>query len=191
MGMLIVGLILFLGAHSTRIVAEGWRSTIIRRLGAKTWKAAYSLVSLLGLVLVIWGFGQVRQQPVQLWPAPFFMRHVAWVLTAVAFILLAAAYVPRNRIKARLHHPMALGVVFWAAAHLLANGNLGHVVLFGSFLVWAVLSFFAGRTRDRMSRTLYPAGKVSGTVITVLAGLAAWAVFAFWAHGLLIDIRPV
>jgi uncharacterized membrane protein len=191
MGMLIVGLVLFLGAHSTRIFAEGWRSTMIRRLGAGTWKAAYSLLSLFGLVLVIWGFGLARQQPVQWWPAPFFMRHVAWLLTAVAFILLAAAYVPRNAIKARLHHPMALGVVFWAAAHLLANGNRGHVVLFGSFLAWAVLSFFAARRRDRMARTLYPAGTASGTVITVLAGLAAWAVFAFWAHGLLIGIRPM
>ena len=191
MGMLIVGLILFLGAHSTRIVAEGWRSAIIRRLGAGTWKAAYSLVSLVGLMLIIWGFGLARQQPVQWWPAPFFMRHAAWLLTAVAFVLLAAAYVPRNRIKARLHHPMALGVVFLAAAHLLANGNRGHVVLFGSFLAWAVLSFFSARMRDRMARTLYPAGTVAGTVTTVLAGLAAWAVFAFWAHGLLIGIRPM
>ena len=191
MGMLIVGLILFLGVHSTRIVAEGWRSAMVRRLGAGTWKAAYSLVSLLGLVLIIWGFGLARQQPVQWWPAPFFMRHVAWLLTAVAFVLLAAAYVPRNRIKARLHHPMALGVVFWAAAHLLANGNRGHVVLFGSFLAWALLSFFSARMRDRMARTLYPAGTAGATVITVLAGLPAWAVFAFWAHGLLIGIRPM
>ena len=191
MGMLIVGLVLFLGAHSTRIFAGGWRSAMIRRLGAGTWKAACSLASLLGLVLIIWGFGLVRQQPVQWWEAPFFMRHVAWLLTAVAFILLAAAYVPRNAIKARLHHPMALGVAFWATAHLLANGNRGHVVLFGSFLAWAVLSFLAARTRDRAARTLYPAGTASGTVMTVLAGLAAWAVFAFWAHGLLIGIRPM
>ena len=191
MGMLILGLILFLGAHSTRIVAEGWRSAIIRRRGAGTWKAAYSLVSLAGLVLIIWGFGLARQQPVQWWPAPFFMRHVAWLLTAVAFVLVAAAYVPRNRIKARLHHPMALGVVFWAAAHLLANGNRAHVVLFGSFLAWAVLSFFSARARDRTARTLYPAGTLAGTAITVLVGLAAWATFAFWAHGLLIGIRPI
>ena len=191
MGMLIVGLILFLGVHSTRIVAEGWRSAIIRRLGEGTWKAAYSLVSLVGLVLIIWGFGLARQQPVQWWPAPFFMRHVAWLLTAVAFVLLAAAYVPRNGIKARLHHPMALGVAFWAAAHLLTNGNQGHVVLFGSFLAWSVLSFFSARMRDRMARTLYPAGTVAATAATVLAGLAAWAAFAFWAHGLLIGIRPM
>ena len=191
MGMLIVGLIVFLGAHSTRIVAEGWRSAMIRRLGAGTWKTAYSLVSLVGLGLIIWGFGLARQQPVQWWPAPYFMRHVAWLLTAVAFILLAAAYVPRNRIKAWVHHPMALGVAFWAVAHLLANGNRGHVVLFGSFLAWAVLSFFSARMRDRVARTLYPAGTVSGTAVTVLAGLAAWAALAFWAHGLLIGIRPM
>jgi uncharacterized membrane protein len=191
MAILIAGLVLFLGVHSTRIFAEGWRAAMIRRLGPGRWKAAYSLVSLLGLVLIIWGFGLVRQQPVQWWPAPFFMRHAAWLLTAVAFILLAAAYVPRNAIKARLHHPMAMGVVFWATAHLLANGNRGHVVLFGSFLAWAVASFLAARRRDRMARTLYPAGSASGTAITVLAGLAVWAAFAFWAHGLLIGIRPM
>ena len=191
MGMLIVGLVLFLGVHSTRIVAEGWRSATVRQLGAGAWKAAYSLVSLVGLVLIIWGFSLARQQPVQWWAPPIATRHLAWLLTAIAFILLAAAYVPRNRIKARLHHPMALGVVFWAVAHLLTNGNRGHVVLFGSFLAWAALSFFAARARDRVARTLYPAGTVSGTVVTVLAGLAAWAVFAFWAHGLLIGVRPV
>ena len=191
MGMLILGLVLFLGVHSTRIVAEGWRSTMVRRLGAGTWKGLYALVSLVGLGLVVWGFGLVREQPYQLWAPPYFLRHVMWLLTMVAFILLAAAYVPRNAIKARLHHPMVLGVIFWALGHLLVNGNVAHVVLFGSFLVWAALSFLAARARDRAALRLYPAGTVSGTITTVLVGALAWAVVAFWAHGLLIDVRPV
>lgn len=191
MGMLILGLVLFLGVHSTRIVAEGWRSTMMRRLGAGTWKGLYALVSLVGLGLVVWGFSVAREQPYQLWAPPYFLRHVMWLLTMVAFILLAAAYVPRNAIKARLHHPMVLAVIFWALGHLLVNGNVAHVVLFGSFLVWAALSFRAARARDRAAMLLYPAGTVSGTITTVLVGALAWAGVAFWAHGLLIDIRPV
>ena len=191
MGMLILGLVLFLGVHSTRIVAEGWRRTMIRRLGAQRWKGVYTLLSLVGLGLVVWGFGLARQQPVQLWAPPFFTRHVAWLLTLLSFILLAAAYVPRNAIKARLHHPMVLGVMVWAVAHLLANGNVAHVVLFGSFLVWAALSFRAARARDRAALSLYSPGTVSGTVMTVVVGALAWAGVAFWAHGLLIGIRPV
>ena len=189
MGMLILGLVLFLGVHSTRIVAEGWRSSMIRRLGVGPWKGLYALLSLVGLGLVVWGFGLARQQPHQLWAPPFFTRHVAWLLTLIAFILLAAAYVPRNAIKARLHHPMVLGVMLWAAAHLLANGNVAHVVLFGSFLVWAALSFRAAR--DRAALTVYPPGTASGTAMTVAVGAIAWVGIAFWAHGLLIGIRPV
>ena len=191
MSVLILGLVLFLGVHSTRIFADGWRTAMIRRLGALKWKGLYTLLSLAGFALVVWGFGLARQQPVALWSPPFYMRHVAWLLTLIAFVLLAAAYVPRNAIKARLHHPMVLGVMFWAAAHLLTNGNRAHAVLFGSFLVWAVLSFFAARKRDRAAGTSYRAGTTSGTAMTVLAGIAAWAAFAFWAHGLLIGVRPV
>lgn len=191
MGVLMLGLVLFLGVHSTRIVAEGWRSSMMRRLGAGTWKGLYALASLVGLGLVVWGFGLARQQPHQLWAPPFFLRHVMWLLTLVSFILLAATYVPRNAIKARLHHPMVLAVIFWAVGHLLVNGNVAHVVLFGSFLVWATLSFRAARARDRAALSLYPAGTVSGTVTTVLVGALAWAGVAFWAHGLLIGIRPV
>ncbi|MEO7401006.1 MAG: NnrU family protein [Polaromonas sp.] len=191
MGMLILGLLVFLGVHSTRIVADRWRTAMMGRLGENRWKGLYSLLSFIGLGLVVWGFGLARQQPTALWSPPFVMRHVAWLLTLLAFILLTAAYVPGNAIKARLHHPMVLGVMLWALAHLLANGNLAHAVLFGSFLLWALLSFAAARARDRASRVTYRAGTASGTAIAVLLGAVAWAVFAFWVHGLLIGIRPV
>ena len=191
MGMLILGLVVFLGVHSVRIVADDARTAMIVRLGGNGWKGLYSLLSLIGLGLVIWGFGLAREQPTALWSPPFFMRHVAWLLTLLAFILLAAAYVPGNAIKARLHHPMVLGVALWALAHLLANGNLAHAVLFGSFLIWALLSFAAARARDRAGHLQYAAGTAAGTVMAVLLGAAAWVGVAFWAHGLLIDIRPV
>ena len=190
MGMLILGLVLFLGVHSTRIVADGWRSAMMARLGDNAWKGLYALLSLLGFALLVWGFGVARQQPVLLWSPPVAMRHVAALLTLIAFVLLAAAYVPRNAIKARLHHPMVLGVQVWAFAHLLANGRLANVLLFGSFLVWAALSFRAARARDRAAQPSYPAGSAAGTAMTVLVGIVAWAVFAFWAHGALIGVRP-
>ena len=188
---LVLGLLLFLGVHSVRIVAEGWRTQAIARLGAQRWKGLYSLASLAGLGLIIWGFGLARAQPVQLWSPPVALRHLALLLTLVAFVLLAAAYVPGNGIKARLHHPMVLAVKVWALAHLLANGNLAHVLLFGTFLVWAALNFSAARKRDRLAAAVVAPGRPMATAMTVLAGVVAWLLFTFWLHGWLIGIRPI
>ena len=190
MAVLILGLVLFLGVHSTRIVADSWRTATIARVGEKPWKGLYSLASIAGFALIVWGFGLARRNPVYLWEAPMGMRHLAGALLLVAFVLLVATYVPRNSIKARLHHPMVLAVKVWALAHLLANGNLADLVLFGSFLVWAVFSFRAARQRDRAAGTVYPAGTMAATAITVVVGVAFWALFAFWAHGLLFGVRP-
>ena len=191
MAMLILGLVLFLGVHSLRIVADGWRTATMARVGEGAWKGAYALLSVVGFVLIVWGFSLARQQPVQLWMPPRGMRHLASLLTLIAFVLLAATYVPRNAIKARLHHPMVLAVKVWALAHLLSNGNLAHMILFGTFLVWAALSFRAARARDRAAGTVYAPGTTAGTVTTVAVGVAGWALFAFWAHGALIGIRPI
>jgi uncharacterized membrane protein len=191
MPYLILGLVLFLGVHSVRIVAEDWRSRTIARMGAGAWKGVYSVVSLVGFVLIVWGFSQARMMPMQLWSPPTGMRHLAWLLTWLAFVMLAAAYVPGNAIKARLHHPMVLAVKTWALAHLLANGNLGHVVLFGSFLVWAVFDFSAARRRDRAGQVVYPPGRALPTVVTVVVGTLAWAGFAMWLHGWWIGIRVI
>lgn len=190
MTILILGLVLFLGVHSTRIVADGWRTATIARVGEKAWKGLFAVASIAGFVLIVWGFGMVRRNPVLLWESPMAMRHIAGLLMLVAFILLAATYVPRNSIKARLHHPMVLAVKVWALAHLLSNGNLGDVVLFGSFLVWAALSFRAARARDRKVGTVYAPGTAAGTAITVVVGIGVWVLFAFWAHGLLFGVRP-
>lgn len=190
MAYLILGLVVFLGVHSVRIVAEDWRTQTRARIGENTFKGVYSALSLLGFALVVWGFGVAREMPVLLWSPPVGMRHAASLLTLIAFVLLAAAYVPRNAIKARVHHPMVLAVKSWALAHLLANGGLAHLVLFGAFLLWAVLDFIASRRRDRALGTTYPAGTATGTGITIVVGVVAWAAFAFWLHGLLIGIRP-
>ncbi len=188
---LVLGLALFLGAHSVRIVADGWRTATLARIGDKRWKGLVTLASLAGFALLVWGYGQARQQPVVLWQPPPGMAHLAALLTLAAFVLLAAAYVPRNGLKARLHHPMVLSVKVWALAHLLANGTLAAVVLFGAFLLWAVLDFRTARQRDRAQGTRYPQGTLAGTLGAVMVGALAWAVFAFWAHGVLIGVRPL
>jgi uncharacterized membrane protein len=190
MTLLILGLVIFLGVHSTRVFADGWRSARLAHWGEKRWKGLYTLASLLGFVMLVWGYGLARQAPVPLWTPSMGLRHLGSLLTVFAFVLLAAAYVPRNSIKARIGHPMVAGVKVWALSHLLANHTLADLLLFSGFLVWAVLCFRAARARDRAAGTRYPAGTLQGTLLTVAVGLVAWAVFALWLHGPLIGVRP-
>ena len=190
MEILVVGLVLFLGVHSARIFFEGARQRFIDQRGEKAWKGLYSLVSLAGFALILYGFGQARLNPGVLWTPPTGLRHAASLLVLLAFVLLAAAYVPGNHIKARMGHPMVLAVKVWALAHLLVNGRDYAMVLFAAFLVWAVLDFRAARARDRAQGTQYPAGSMPRTLITVVVGSAMWAVFAFWAHAAWIGVRP-
>ncbi|MCX7741767.1 MAG: NnrU family protein [Tepidimonas sp.] len=209
MQWLVLGLILLLGVHSVRIVAEEWRTQTIERIGVAAWKSAYALLSLLGLALVIWGYGLARQQPVVLWTPPTAARHVAALLNLPAMVLLVAAYVPDNALKVRLHHPMVLGVKLWALAHLLANGNLADLLLFGGFLVWAVLNYRAARQRGLLPTDGHRADaadddepgdtdpdprhpvSLPATVATVVVGLAVWAALAFGLHATLFGVAPL
>jgi uncharacterized membrane protein len=190
MSLLILGLIVFLGAHSVRVFADSWRSAQIARIGEKPWKGLYSLVSIAGFMLLIWGFGRARADTIVLWQPPSWTHYFAALITLIAFVLVAAAYVAGTQIKARLHHPMILGVKSWAFAHLIANGTLADVVLFGSFLVWAVVDFAASRKRDRAAGTVYPAGTIARDAIAVVIGIIVWAVFAFYLHERWIGVRP-
>jgi uncharacterized membrane protein len=187
MTALILGLMLFLGLHSTRIVAEETRARLIARHGEKKWKGLYSLGSLVGFVLIIWGYGLARQQPVVLWQPQGWARPIASLLVLASFVLLTAAYVPGNAIKARLNHPMLLGVKAWALGHLLANHTLADLLLFGGFLVWAVLCFRAARARDRAAGWSPRPGNARATAIAVVIGVVA---FAVWLHGWLFGVRP-
>jgi uncharacterized membrane protein len=190
MTLLILGVILFLGLHSSRVFADGLRGRIIAERGVNTWKGLYSIISIVGFVLIIYGYGQARLAPTILWIPPVWTRHVAALLTLPAFILLVAAYVPKNAIKAKLGHPMLLGTKLWAAAHLLANGSLADVILFGSFLVWAILCFRAAKQRDRAAGTIYTSNGVLPTIIAVVVGIGAWAAFALYLHAAWIGVRP-
>jgi uncharacterized membrane protein len=190
MWLLIVGLIVFLGLHSVRIVAGDWRTKQMARTGEGPWKGIYSLLSIAGFVLLIWGFGVARQHPVLIYVSPLWLRHANALFTLIAFVLVTAAYVPRNHLKAKLGHPMFAGIKIWALGHLLATGMLHDVVLFGAFLVWAVAGFTVSRRRDRLAGVTYPAGSMTGDLLTLAIGIAAWAAFAFWLHARWIGVAP-
>jgi uncharacterized membrane protein len=189
MTVLVLGLLIFLGTHSIRIFADGWRARQIAQRGEGAWKGAYSLVSAVGLGLIVWGYGLARAQPVVLWVPPVWGRHLAGLLNLAAFVLIAAAYVRANTLKAKLGHPMVLGVKVWAFAHLLANGTLSAVVLFGAFLAWAIADFASARRRDRKAGVVYPAGSLARDAVTVVVGIVAWGAFAFLLHRWLIGVR--
>ena len=143
-----------------------------------------------GLGLIIWGYALARQQSQVLWAPPMGLRHASALLMLFSLILLAAANVPRNRIKSWVRHPMLLGTQLWAVAHLLANGSVADVLLFGGFLVWSSVDLYAAVRRDRAAGVAYEGGTMQGTLIAIGAGVALWLLLAFWLHGVLFGVRP-
>ena len=192
MTALILGLVLFLGLHSIRIVAaaDGARSRFVAQLGPNAWRGLYSLVSAVGLVLIVWGYSLTLQQPVVLRAPPAWVRMLTSALTLPAIVLIAAAYVPRNHFKVWVGHPMVLGTALWAFAHLLATRTLADVLLFGGFLIWAVLCFRSLRARDRAAGVQRAPGAWVPSVIATGVGAALWFAFGRWAHAWLIGINP-
>ena len=188
---LVMGLIVFLGMHSLQSLAPHLRQSLITRWGAMAYKAAYTAVSLVGLHLLIQGYAQARLDPVVVWTPPRGMQHATITLMWLAMVMLVAAYVPRNQIRARLRHPMTLSVKVWALAHLMSNGNVADVLLFGGFLVWSVLVFRAARQRDRQGLHSAPEGKPLGTVLAVVVGTGVWAAFLMGGlHVWLVGVMP-
>jgi uncharacterized membrane protein len=188
--VLILGLIIFLGAHSVRMFAPDWRGRTIARLGDGPWKGLYSLASLIGFVLIIWGYRMARQDTVLLWYPPDWLKHLAIALLLIASILFAAYLVPAGRMKARLGHPMVLSVKVWAFAHLLANGTLADVILFGAFLVWAIADYMSNRRRDRAVGPVRIAGPVRNDVVAVVVGAVIWVAILWRLHQWVIGVSP-
>lgn len=189
MTLLILGLIVFLGVHSVSIVAPGWRDAMHARLGEGPWKGLYSLLSVAGFALLIIGYGAARQSPLVLYVPPVWLRHVALLLMVPVFPLLLAAYLP-GRIKSAAKHPMLLAVKLWATAHLLANGSVADVFLFGGFLAWAVADRIS--MKSRVQRPLPgPAPSPRNDAIAIAAGLAIYLVFVLGGHAWLIGVAPV
>jgi uncharacterized membrane protein len=190
MSLLIVGLVLFLGVHSVSIVAPAWRDGQVARRGERTWKGVYALVSLAAFVLLIYGYGLARQTPVVLYAPPAALRHLALLLMLPVFPLLFAAYMP-GRIQRAAKHPMLLAVKFWALAHLLANGTLADVLLFGAFLVWAVADRISVKRRAAPRSAPGAPPSALNDVVALVGGLVLYAVFLFWAHRWLVGVSPV
>ena len=190
MSLLIAGLVLFLGVHSLAIVAPSLRARVIHRMGEGAWKGLYSLISLAGFVLICYGFGLARQAPVVLYSPPTWLRHVAFLIMLPVFPLALAAYLP-GRIKTAAKHPMLAAVKFWAFAHLLANGSLADVLLFGGFLAWAVADRISVKRRSmpQVLRTA-PPGPWNDAIAIVL-GLAVYALLIGWAHARLFGVSPL
>ena len=190
MPLLIAGLVLFLGVHSVAIVAPSFRTRTIQRMGEGAWKGLYALISLAGFVLICYGFGLARQAPVVLYSPPTWLRHLAFLVMLPVFPLLIAAYLP-GRIKTAAKHPMLAAVKFWAFAHLLANGSLADVLLFGGFLAWAVVDRISVKRRatPQVLRTA-PPGPWNDAIAVVL-GLAVYALLIGWAHVRLFGVSPL
>lgn len=188
MTTLILGLVLFLGVHSVSIVAPGWRDAMAARLGVWGWKAVYAIVAIAGFVLIIQGYAAARLTPVVVWVPPAVMRHVAATLMLPVFVLLLATYLP-GRIKAAAKHPMLLATKFWALAHLLSNGMLADIVLFGAFLAWAVADRISLKRRPARPLPGAPASKLND-VIAVVGGLVLYGVFAMVLHARWIGVAP-
>ena len=189
MTVLIVGLVLFLGMHSASIVAPAWRDALVARRGERRWKGLYTLVSLVGFGLLIYGYGVARQSPVVLYTPPLFLRHVALLLLLPVFPLLLATYLP-GRIKTAARHPMLLAVKLWAVAHLLANGTLADVLLFGGFLAWAVADRVSLKRRTVRAVPGAPASALNDAIV-IVGGLALYVAFALVLHRWLFGVAPL
>jgi uncharacterized membrane protein len=189
MRLLIVGLVTFLGIHSVAIFAPAWRDSMAARLGAQKWKALYSVASILAFVALVHGYGLARQEPVVLYQPAVWMRHLALLVMVPAFPLLLSAYLP-GRIKSTVKHPMLAATKTWAFAHLLANGMLADVLLFGGFLAWAVLDRISVGKRPGREMPRASPGKFNDA-IAVVGGLLLYALFIGWAHARFIGVAPL
>ncbi len=188
MTVLIFGLVLFLGGHSIRIAAPAWRDAQLTRMGENGWKGLYSLVSLVGLVLLIWGYILARPDAAVLYEPPVWMKHVNATIMLLALLALGIYQVPAGKLKPVLKHPMLLATMLWSLGHLLANGDLASIVLFGAFLVWAVADLMAV---VRRGQPVPAPGPARNDLIGLAVGLALYLLFLFWAHAWLFGVTPL
>ena len=191
MTILLLGLLIFFSTHSIRIGAPAWRDRQIARYGNGNWRGAFSILSLLGLILIIVGFGEVRWDTPLLWASPLWAPYATATLLLVAFILNAASGVPASRIRRLVRHPMLTGVALWGFGHLIANGRLADLLLFGSFLLWAAIDFGSCLHRDRVVFARPASGAFRADVTCVCAGLLIWTAFLLFLHRWLFGVSPL
>ncbi|MGD2136735.1 MAG: NnrU family protein [Gammaproteobacteria bacterium] len=186
MNVLIAGLVIFLGVHSISIFNDSWRNRMTARLGEWPWKIVYGIAALIGLVLIVRGYGLARLDPIVLYSPPQWLRQLAMVLLLPVFPLLFAAYLP-GRIRNTARHPMLAATKLWAVAHLLANGSVADLLLFGGFLAWAVADRISLRHRIPRPVPAMPPSPAND-LLAVILGLALYAAFLLWLHARLIGV---
>jgi uncharacterized membrane protein len=190
LAVMIAGLVLFLGAH-TLTTQRDLRAGLIAAWGEGGYKIGYALVSLAGLALIVWGFAHYRTDGmIELWTPPRALKHLTVALMLPAVILVVAAYI-RGRIYTTIKHPMLSGVKLWAAAHLIANGDLGGIILFGSFLGWAVFDRISLKRRADPGAPPIPVGGLGNDLIAVAVGIVAYLALVFAFHPVVIGIPVV
>lgn len=186
MVQLIFGLVIFFAAHTVSIINEPWRNRMVEKLGEGPWKGIYALISLLGFVLLVWGYGLARQNSAVIYFSPGWLRHLVMLLMLPVFPLLLATYCP-GRFKSFVRHPMLLATILWAFAHLLVNGRLADILLFGGFLLWALLELISMNWRSPRPTPEVPMAKFND-LIALVVGLAFYSLFVVWLHALLIGV---
>lgn len=177
---LVIGVVLFIGIHSISIINEPLRDRLYAKFGELGWKGIYSVISLVGFVLLIYGYGEARQNPTILYTTPTWFHYINMVLMLFVFPLFLAANFP-GKIKAAAKHPLLAATKIWAFAHLLVNGSLADVILFGSFLAWAVADRISMKHRKQRPIMTMPVSALND-VICVVLGLGIYAAFALWLH---------
>lgn len=186
MAMMIAGLVLFFAPHSVAVVAPRWRNRVLLHLRAGWWKSVYSLISAAGLALMLFGFAHARAAPLVLYVSPAWLHYVTWLLMLPVFPLLLAAYLP-GRIRSAARHPLLAAVKLWASAHLLVNGTLADVLLFGSFLVWAIVVRISLKRRAPAAVPGAPPSRYND-LIALLLGLTLYGLFIWRLHALIIGV---
>jgi uncharacterized membrane protein len=187
LAILVLGLAVFVGGHALTI-ARGARAALVARMGEGPYKIVYSLVSIIGIALIVWGYAQYRATGwVQIWNPPGFMRHVTVALMWPSIVAITAAYSP-GHIKTALKHPMLVGVKLWAFAHLLTNGDLGSIVLFGAILAWAVGDRISLKRRTDAGGPPIPVGGWKNDLVAVITGTLVYLALGFVFHPIVIGV---
>src|SRR5688572_1632541 len=189
MERLILGLVVFFGGHSISLLALGWRNRVAERLGPRAWQLVYSIIALLGFYLLVAGYGAARATSAVLYVAPSWLRYVAALLMLPAFTLALASVLP-GRIRALSRHPLLVATLLWAAAHLLTNGRVADLLLFGTFLLWAVAVLISLERRPARRKFALPES-VANDAIAIVGGLALYAIFILWLHARLFGVSPI
>ncbi|KZN13995.1 NnrU family protein [Marinomonas sp. TW1] len=189
--MLVVGLVIFICVHSIRVVAPNWRDMHLEKTGLVQWRTRFILLSVLSLALIVLGYQKMRLEPIWLWFPPIVVQHISALVMLVALFALGSAMIPKTSLKSKMGYPFLIAVKLWAFAHLMSNGTLADVILFGSLLVWSVVSFAVYRRRDRRNGVVREEGGVQYNLMAFVFAMVSWFAIVFFLHKAVIGVSPL